>query len=136
MPNYNQIYDRTTKQHVWWIERDSIGIALFDPMEQETRQFTSPSAVRTITLFYYKKADHFNTLDSGSSSMAETSELPTLFHSYLVDKAIQLGYEQKTEELGKALFFENKFERGIREGKTFKSRGRVSGATTVKQHSF
>ena len=28
MPNYNTIYDRTTKQWVWWIERDSIGISL------------------------------------------------------------------------------------------------------------
>jgi len=136
MPSYNQIYNKTRKQNVWWIERDSIGIALFDPQEEETKQFTSPTEVVTITLFYHKKADHFNTLDNVSSSMAETSELPTQFHSYLVDKAIQLGYEQKTEEVGKALYFENKFERGVREGKTFKSRGRVSGATTIKQHSF
>ena len=68
--------------------------------------------------------------------MGEISELPTQFHQYLVDKAIQLGYEQSSDDIGKALYFENKFERGIREGKTFKSRGRVSGSTTVKQHSF
>ena len=136
MPSYNQVYDRTTKQDVWWIERDSIGIALFDPMEQQKNQFTSPTTVSTITLFYHKKADHFNTLDSASSAMTEISELPTQFHQYLVDKAIQLGYEQSSDDIGKALYFENKFERGIREGKTFKSRGRVSGSTTVKQHSF
>jgi hypothetical protein len=136
MPNYNQIYDRTTKQYVWWIERDSIAIALNDPQEEATKQFQSPQYVRTVTIFYYKKADHFNTLDSGSSAMTETSELPTQFHQYLVDKAIQLGYEQKPEEIRSALYFENKFERGIREGKTFKSRGRISGATTIKQHGF
>ena len=33
MPNYNTIYDRTTKQWVWWIERDSIGISLQRPYE-------------------------------------------------------------------------------------------------------
>ena len=132
----NKLHNKTYKQNVWWIERDSIGISLYDSREVETQQFTSPNTVSTITLFYHKKADHFNTLDSSSSSMGEISELPTQFHQYLVDKAIQLGYEQSSDDIGKALYFENKFERGIREGKTFKSRGRVSGATTVKQHSF
>mgnify|MGYP003118515998 FL=1 len=136
MPNYNTIYDRTTKQWVWRVERDSIGIALHDPMQEEKDQFASPTDVRKITLFYHKKADHFNTLDSGSSAMTEQSELPTQFHQYLVDKAIQLGYEQTQDGVQQALYFENKFERGIKEAKTFKSRGRISGATTVKQHSF
>ena len=136
MPNYNTIYDRTTKQWVWWVERDSIGIALHVPMEEEKDQFASPTDVRKITLFYHKKADHFNTLDSGSSAMTEQSELPTQFHQYLVDKAIQLGYEQTQDGMSQALYFEIKFERGIKEAKTFKSRGRISGATTVKQHSF
>jgi hypothetical protein len=136
MPNYNTVYDRTTKQWVWWIERDSIGLALHDPMNEEKDQFASPTDVRQVTLFYHKKADHFNTLDSGSSAMTEQSELPTQFHQYLVDKAIQLGYEQTQDGLSQAQYFEVKFERGIREAKTFKSRGRVSGATTVKQHNF
>ena len=73
MPNYNTIYDRTTKQWVWWVERDSIGIALHDPMQEEKDQFASPTDVRKITLFYHKKADHFNTLDSGSTAMTEQS---------------------------------------------------------------
>ena len=136
MPNYSTIYDRNVKQWVWWVERDSIGIALHDPMEEEKNHYASPVDVRKITLFYHKKADHFNTLDSGSSAMTEQSELPTQFHQYLVDKAIQLGYEQTQDGMGQALYFENKFERGIKEAKTFKSRGRVSGATTIKQHSF
>ena len=135
MPNYNKIYNRTMKQYVWWIERDSMGISLYDPMETEVNQFTSPSVVRTVTLFYHKKADHFNTLDAGASAMTEQSELPTQFHQYLVDKSIQLGYEQKADIRG-SLYFEQKFERGIREAKTFKSRGRVSGATSIKQHNF
>ena len=100
MPNYNKVYDRTRKQYLWWIERDSIGIAEYDPMVEEKNKFTSPDAAYQITLFYYKKADHFNTLDSGSSAMTEQSE------------------------------------RGIKEGKTFANRGRISGIGSIKQHSY
>tara|TARA_B100001123_G_C15148513_1_gene962541 strand:- start:239 stop:649 length:411 start_codon:yes stop_codon:yes gene_type:complete len=136
MPNYNKVYDRTRKQYLWWIERDSIGIAEYDPMVEEKNKFTSPDAAYQITLFYYKKADHFNTLDSGSSAMTEQSELPTQFHQYLVDKAIQYGYEEEPDMLNKALYFERRFERGIKEGKTFANRGRISGIGSIKQHSY
>ena len=136
MPNYNKVYDRTRKQYLWWIERDSIGIAEYDPMVEEKNKFASPDAVYTITLFYHKKADHFNTLDAGSSAMTEQSELPTQFHQYLVDKAIQYGYEEEPDMLNKALYFERRFERGIKEGKTFANRGRISGIGSVKQHSY
>ena len=136
MPNYNTIYDRTTKQWVWWVERDSIGIALHDPMEEQKDQFASPIDVRKITLFYHKKADHFNTLDSNSSSMAEQSEIPLQFHQYLVDRAIQLGYETKPDMIQMAPYFEKKFEKGIKEGKMFANRGRISGVRHVKQSSF
>ena len=33
MPNYSKVYTRTTKQYVYWFERDSIGIELYDPLE-------------------------------------------------------------------------------------------------------
>ena len=52
--NYNRIYTKVSKQYVWWIERDSIGISLYDPMASAVNQFLSPSVVRTVTLFYYK----------------------------------------------------------------------------------
>lgn len=136
MPNYSRVYTRTSKQHVYWIERDSIGIALYDPLRSEKNRFTSVDSALTITLFYHKKADHFNTLDNASSAMTEQSELPQQFHQYIVDKAIQLGYETKPEMIRMAPYFEKKFEQGVKEGKMFANRGRISGMRTVKQNSY
>lgn len=136
MPSYNTIYHKKTKQYVWWTERDSIGIALMDPLNSVKNRFTSIDTAQTITIFYHKKADHFYTLDNASSSMTEQSELPTQFHQYLVDKTIQLGYELKPDEIGRARYFDNKFEKGIKEGKAFKNRGRVTGMRSVIQHGM
>lgn len=136
MPNYSRVYTRTTKQYVYWFERDSIGIALYDPLRSEKNRFTSVDAALTITLFYHKKADHFNTLDSASSAMTEQSELPGQFHQYLVDKAISLGYETKPEMIQMAPYFNQKFEKGVKEGKTFANRGRVSGMRNVKPTNY
>ena len=136
MPNYSRVYTRTTKQHVYWIERDSIGVALYDPLRSEKNRFTSVDSALTITLFYHKKAEHFNTLDSAQSAMTEQSEIPKQFHQYIVDKAIQLGYETKPEMIQMEPYFEKKFEKGIKEGKSFANRGRISGMRTVKQTSF
>ena len=49
--------------------------------------------------------------------MDEQSELPEQFHQFLVDKAIQLGYEQKPEMIQMAGYFNQKFEKGIKEVK-------------------
>lgn len=125
-----------SKHKVYWIERDSIGLAEYDSTKTEKDQFTSLTSALTVTLFYYKKADHFNTLDSASSAMTEQSELPLQFHQYLVDRAIQLGYETKPDMIQMAPYFERKFEKGIKEGKMFANRGRISGIRHVKQSSF
>jgi len=124
------------KENVYWVERDSIGLALYDPIARETNNFESLTSAQTVTLFYYKKADHFNTLDSASFAMTETSELPVQFHQYLVDRAIQLGYETKPELIQMAPYFESKFEKGIKEGKMYANRGRISGIRTVQQHNY
>lgn len=125
-----------SKHKVYWIERDSIGLAEYDSTKTEKDQFTSLTSALTVTLFYYKKADHFNTLDSASSAMTEQSELPLQFHQYLVDRAVQLGYETKPDMIQMAPYFEKKFEKGIKEGKMFANRGRISGIRHVKQSSF
>jgi len=125
-----------SKHKVYWIERDSIGLAEYDSTKTEKDQFTSLTSALTVTLFYYKKADHFNTLDSASSAMTEQSELPLQFHQYLVDRAVQLGYETKPDMIQMAPYFERKFEKGIKEGKMFANRGRISGVRHVKQSSF
>lgn len=142
--NYSRAYNRSVTEHVWWVERDSIGLAKFDPLATEVERFKSLDSALTVTLFYHKEALHFgiNRDDSSSSTlntaglMEETSELPTQFHQFLVDKAIQLGYEQKPEMIQMAGYFNQKFEKGIKEGKAFKNRNRISGMRTVKQHSY
>lgn len=128
--------DRNIKQTVYWVERDSIGIALYDPLATELNRFTSLTSARTVTLFYYKKADHFNTLDKAASAMNETSELPVQFHQYLVDRVIQKGYEYKPEMIQMAPYFERKFEKGIKEGKMYANRSRISGTRHVRQSSY
>ena len=98
-----------TKHNVFWIERDSIGLAEYDSTRTGKNAYTSLTSASTITLFYYKKATHFNTLDN-STDMTEQSELPLQFHQYLVDRVVQLGYEQKPEMIQMAPYFEQKFE--------------------------
>jgi len=123
-----------TKHNVYWIERDSIGLAEYDSTRTGKNTYTSLTSALTVTLFYYKKATHFNTNDA--TDMTEQSELPLQFHQYLVDRVVQLGYEQKPEMIQMAPYFEQKFEKGIKEGKMFANRGRVSGIRHVKQSSF
>ena len=142
MSHADRLNARQTKQHVYWIERDSLGIALYDASKNEKELFTSVSAVHQITLFYHKKALHFGVNASGDSTlasttlMAEQSELPSQFHRYLVDKAISMGYETKPDMIKMAPYFDSKFEKGIKEGKTFANRGRISGRRRIVQHSF
>ena len=125
-----------SKHKVYRIERDSIGLAEYDSTKTEKDQFTSLTSALTVTLFYYKKADHFNTLDSGSSAMTEQSELPGQFHQHLVDKAISLGYETKPDMIQMAPYFNAKFEKGIKEGKSFANRNRVSGMRHVQPSNY
>jgi hypothetical protein len=144
--NYSRVYNKSTKENVWWIERDSIGLALYDPLASEVNRFASLSSALTVTLFYHKKADHFGrqiALDgtvtdttNTTNLMDEQSELPEQFHQFLVDKAIQVGYEQKPEMIQMATYFERKFEKGIKEGKTYKNRNRISGVRHVRQSSY
>ena len=124
-----------TKHNVYWIERDSIGLAEYDSTRTAKNAYTSLTSALKVTLFYYKKADHFNTLNN-STAMTEQSEIPLQFHQYLVDRVVQLGYEQKPEMIQMAPYFEQKFEKGIKEGKMFANRGRISGIRHVKQSSF
>ena len=144
--NYSRVYNKSTKENVWWIERDSIGLALYDPLASEVNRFASLSSALTVTLFYHKKADHFGrqiALDgtvtdttNTTNLMDEYSELPEQFHQFLVDKAIQVGYEQKPEMIQMATYFERKFEKGIKEGKMYANRGRISGMRQVRQTSY
>ena len=131
-----------TNQWVWWTERDAVGIAKFNP---NTEKFASPCSAedcKKITLFYYKKADLFkepSAVDSeGAStfSWSATSNFPGQFHDYLVAKAIALGYEKKPEGLQLAQYFNEKFEKGVREGRAYAYRARAGAVKYVKPVDF
>jgi hypothetical protein len=133
--NYNRIYTKVSKQYVWWIERDSIGIALLDPMTSQKNTFSSPDAAYTITIFYYKKPTALKTLDTAGADLTDIPDIPTQFHQYLIDRAIQLGYEQAADPRMSS-YFEKKYEKGVKEGKTFANRGRISGSFSIQQHDM
>ena len=31
--NYSRVYNRSVKENVYWVERDSIGLAVYDPLK-------------------------------------------------------------------------------------------------------
>ena len=132
----------SSNQWVWWTERDAVGIAKFTPTSE---RFTSPAAGqdgKKITLFYYKKATSFtepSAVDSeGAStfSWTATSDFPGQFHDYIVAKAIALGYERKPEQLQLAMYFHEKFEKGVREGRNYAYRARAGTVKYIKPVSF
>ena len=67
---------------VYWIERDGIGIAKYNPVATRNNdEFTSPEDARDVYLYYYKKAAHY-TLPSVNATTweSETHEMPSQFH--------------------------------------------------------
>ena len=86
-------------------------------------------------LITLEKPDPLKTLDVAGADLTDIPEIPSQFHQYIVDRAIQLGYEQKADP-NMAVYFERKYEKGIKEGKTFANRGRISGSFQVRQHDM
>tara|TARA_R110000824_G_scaffold282076_2_gene470376 strand:+ start:954 stop:1364 length:411 start_codon:yes stop_codon:yes gene_type:complete len=129
---------------VWWTERDSIAIAKYNTSSEK---FTSPGTSevdKKITIFYYKKADLFKLpgdLNEASPynslfSWTATSNFPGQFHDYIVAKATALGYERKPEQLQLAIYFHEKFEKGVREGKAYAYRARAGSVKYIKPVDF
>ena len=126
----------SSNQWVWWTERDAVGIAKFNPTSEK---FSSPSLTQNgkkITLFYYKKATSFTEPSSAQFSWTATSDFPGQFHDYLIAKAIALGYEQKPEQLQLAQYFHEKFEKGVKEGRSYAYRARAGTVKYIKPVSF
>ena len=125
-----------TNQWVWWTERDAVGIAKFNPTSE---RFTSPAAAqdgKKITLFYYKKATAFTEPSSNSFSWTATSDFPGQFHDYIVAKAIALGYEKKPDQLQLAMYFHEKFEKGVKEGRAYAYRASAGTVKYINPVSF
>mgnify|MGYP003146162454 CR=1 FL=1 len=133
-------------QNVWWVERDAILIAYYS---SSTDSFTSPDAVKTVTLFYIQRPDKFllagetpardgfssgdiylNVALDGSIQMPEstffnqTPEIPEQFHEALVARVIGNGYERKVDTLPLASYFLQKYDAGVKLAKKYSYRGR------------
>ena len=123
-------------QWVWWTERDAVGIAKFNP---NTERFSSPGSAqdgKKVTLFYYKKASQFTEPSAAGFSWTAVSDFPSQFHDYVVAKAIALGYEKKPETIQLAMYFHEKFEKGVREGRNFAYRARAGTVKYIKPVDF
>lgn len=150
------------KQWVYWTERGALWIAEYDPATKEFTSPGTEEAALKIHLFYYKKSEPFKlagesvenrsldadskylgvavTGSSGNYSIADgtgyldqVSEIPEQFHEYLVDKAIQTGYEKKgAQGIQMAQYFSSKFEKGVRDGRAYAYRARTGPVKYIK----
>lgn len=113
------------QDHVYWIERNGIGIAKHDSSEDTDNRFTGPAGSKTVTIFGPKYADALTTTLSG------TSEIPSEFHDALVFRAVQRGYEvkmsQNPEMAKNASYFQGGFERVLKEGMKYANTDRTGG---------
>jgi len=126
----------SSNQWVWWTERDAVGIAKFNPNSERFNSPGSDQNGKKITLFYYKKATSFTEPSSSQFSWTATSDFPGQFHDYIVAKAIALGYERKPEQLQLAMYFHEKFEKGVKEGRNYAYRARAGTVKYIKPVSF
>lgn len=120
-------------RYVWWSERDSIGIAKYDPVNAT---FSSPDKARTATIYYYKRADRFNEPSASDAWAAEENELLPQFHEHLVEKAIQYGYERNPDGGSLAQYFGSKYEAGIKRARKFAYRARAGTFKFIKPVDF
>ena len=150
------------KQWVEWTERGALWIAEDDPTTKEFASTGVDESSTKIHLFYYKKAEPYKlagesvenrSLDAdtkylkvpvtgasgnysiapGESYLDEISEIPEQFHEYLVDKAIQIGYEKKgAQGIQMAQYFSSKFEKGVRDGRAYAYRARTGPVKYIK----
>ena len=122
------------QDHVYWIERDKIGIAKYAPNEDKDNQFTGPAVGKAITLFVVKEATALTT------DLTEVPGIPEEFHDALIFRAIQRGYELKMAQditvVQTASYFRAGFEKAVKEGKKYANKGRDGSSWHIKHHDF
>ena len=106
-----------TKPEVWWTDRDSIAIAT---QNSTTGELTGPS-VGTVTLFVVKNATAFGT------TLTQVPDLPTRFHSAVVAKAIQRGYELKDPKI--ASYWDMQYTKYVMDAKKASNKARDGSHT-------
>ena len=129
----------TLKEWVWWTEEGSILLGYYDESKTEAEQFVSPDSTiagQSLTLFYNKKAKHFDIPSQNRNWQDQVPEIPEQFHDASVNKAIALGYERKPETLQLAQYFNGKFEDDVKNGRKSAYRGRLGTFRTINSVDF
>jgi len=114
-------------KYAWWIEDDKIALVYADTSNTQD-QYSSPSIVKQITVKGIFTPDKFVSADSGTGGMNVECTLPDEFHDAVIAKAIQKGYETKPEKIQMAQYFNNEFEKSIKEAKRKANTGGLAQA--------
>ena len=122
----------------YFVDRDAIAIVKRSVSSGENT-YSSPTEAKTVTIFAIKKPNLFINASTGTSNTNtgynEQVDIPEEFQQGIVAKAIQKGYELNIETLPAAQYFENQFEKSVREGKRYANTGRVE-KTVIKGQGF
>jgi hypothetical protein len=151
-------------QWLWWVERDSVLLAYYNASSDEFT--SPSEAGKVVTLLYIQRPDKFlvtgespardgfdgtdgtkndylgtDTLDTDTKMKADKMleqecEIPEQFHETLIARVIAQGYERKPETLPLAAHFMGKYEKGLREAKTYSIRGRDGSMIQAKPMDF
>jgi len=125
-------------QFLWWLDRDAIGIAFYNPTATTTWSSpTSDYTGRQVVLTSIKRGEHFTLPSAGTSfRMNQTSPIPNQFDEYLVYKAIAMGYEKKPDTIQVAQYFDQKYMMGVIEGKKYANKGRLGTSRRITPMDF
>mgnify|MGYP003149803106 CR=1 FL=1 len=125
---------------VWWIERDEVAIA-----NKSGDSYTGPSA-GTVYLYCVKADNKFTSSATNTTSpvseigLADEPAIPEDFHEALVNFVLWKGYEKKISAdvnmLKAAAHFENRWEKGVREGKKYAKVGRDGSAYSIAGYDY
>lgn len=124
---------------VWWVEDGSILLGYYDESKTDEEKVASPDSTiagQSLTLFYNKKAKHFDTPSQNRNWQDQVPEIPEQFHDALVNKAIALGYERNPDTLQLAQYFNGKFEDDVKNGRKYAYRGRLGTFRTINSVDF
>ena len=122
----------------YFVDRDAIAIVKRSVSSGENT-YSSPSEAKTVTIFAIKRPNLFVSNDTGTANTTtgynETTDLPEEFEHAIVAKAIQRGYELNVDSLPAAQYWQDQFEKGVREGKRYANTGRME-KVVIKGQGF
>ena len=129
----------SNSQYVWWTERDNLAFAYWDDSKEAFRSPNAEDATNTLTLFYYATFGALVIPVAGPSTWHndELDKCPDQFHHFIVDKAISLAYELGgADNLQMAQYYDQRFEKGIVQGKGDAYRDRIGPTRQIVPVSF